>query len=112
MANTFGGVAFYQEQQDATSVVVWPRESVIAVEHIPGSDTDVAQHLGRRGLQEVTIPVVVRQANWAAFVALQGQTATLALIGNANRSATLTRIQNARYFEREGIYKAQATWLG
>lgn len=113
MANhTFAGVQFHTEQQEGTSVPIWPRESVAAVEHIPGSDTDIVQHLGKRGAQEVTFPIVVTQANWAGFVALQGQTGTLALIGNSSRSATLTKLQNARWFESEAIYKVQATWLG
>jgi hypothetical protein len=112
VAHSFAGVAFQTEQQDMTSVPIWPRESVVAVEHIPGGDLDIVQHLGKRGAVEVAIPILVRTANWAAFVALQGQTAALVLTGNASRSATLIKLQNARWFEREGLYKVTATWLG
>lgn len=112
MANTFGGVAFYQEQQQGTSVVVWPDEYVTAVEHIPGSDTDIVQHLGKRGLTEVALAIIVTSANWAAFLGQRGQTSTLALIGNATRQATLTKLDNVRWFEQTGIYKLTATWLG
>jgi hypothetical protein len=109
--NTFNGIQFHQEQQDGTSVLVWPVEHVTAVEHIPGSDTDVVQHLGRRGVQTVTFPLVVKQANWAALRALAGQTLTLALIGESNRQATLKKLE-ARWFEREALYKGQITFEG
>lgn len=112
MANTFGAIPFHQEQQDGLSVAIWPSEQVTAVDHVPGSDTDVVQHLGRRGAVEVTLPVIVREANWSAFLALRGQTAALALIGNGSRQATLTKVANARWFEAEAFYRCQATWLG
>lgn len=103
---------FHTEQQDATSVPIWPVEYLTVVEHIPGSNDDVVHHLGRKGVQEVTIAIVVPGANWAAFSALQGQTAALNLIGNSSRQATLTKLANARWFQREAVYKAQATFLG
>ena len=112
MANSFGAVPFHQEQQDGLSVAIWPSEQVFAVDHVPGSDVDIVQHLGRRGAVEVAIPVVVLEANWSAFLALRGQTAALVLIGNASRQATLTKIAGVRWFEDEAIYKAQATFLG
>lgn len=111
MANTFGGVAFQTEQQDARSVPIWPAEDVLAVEHVAGGNTDIVQHLGKRGTQEVTIPILIKSSDWASFAALHGQTATLVLLGNSSRQATLTKMQNARSFP-EGIYKVQATWLG
>lgn len=110
--STFGGVAFHLEQQEGTSVPVWPLETVLAIEHVPGGDTDVIQNLGKRGTAQVQIPVVVLAANWGAFVALQGQSATLALLGNATRAAVLTQIANVRYFQAEGLYKAQLTFVG
>lgn len=110
--HTFGGVRFYTEQQDGTSVFVWPEEDVLVVEHIDGSDTDIVHHLGRKGTQEVALAIVVAQANWASFLALRGQTLTLALIGNATRLATLRKIDNARWHEAGAFYRATATWVG
>lgn len=109
--NTFNGVQFYQEQQEGTSVLIWPKEHITAVEHIPGSDTDIVQHLGNRGVLEASFPLVVKQANWAALNALVGQTLTLALIGNSTRTATLKKL-SARWFEREAIYKGSITFEG
>lgn len=110
--NTFGGVRFYTEQQDGTSVPIWPEEDVLVVEHIDGSDTDIVHHLGRKGTQEVGLAISVAQANWASFLALRGQTLTLALIGNATRLATLKKIDNARWHEASGYYRLTATFLG
>lgn len=112
--NTFGGVSLGQEQQDGISVLIWPAEDVLAVEHIPGGSVDVVQHLGRLGTQEVQIPVVVAAGDWAGFTALQGTTATLSLIGNATRSATLRKIDRARFFANgdSDFYKAVATFVG
>ncbi len=110
--HTFGGVRFHTEQQELTSVPLWPSETVLAIEHVPGGDTDVIQNLGKRGAQTVPLAIVVTAANWGAFVALHGQAATLALIGNPTRLATLTQLSNVRWFEATGIYKLQATWVG
>ena len=69
-------------------------------------------HLGKRGTQEVSYAVSVAQANWAGFLALRGQTLTLALIGNPTRLATLKKIDNARWHEASGFYRLTATFLG
>lgn len=110
--STFGAVAFWQEQADGLSVASWPAEHVAAVEHIPGGNIAVVQHLGNRGALEVALNIVVDEDDWAGFLALVGTTGTLTLLGLAARSATLLKVSNARWFEDEGIYKCQATWLG
>lgn len=113
MANhTFGGVRFYTEQQDGTSVPIWPEEDVLVVEHIDGSDDDIVHHLGKRGTQEVAYALSVESADWASFRALRGQTLTLALIGNATRLATLKKLENVRWHESAGKYRLTATFLG
>ena len=113
MANhTFGGVQFRTEQQDGTSVpIIPPGDAVLATEHIAGGDLDVTQDLGGRGTAEVTYPLVVEQANWAAFFALYRQSATLAMIGNTSRTAKLTKLTGIKWFEAEGKYKVVATWV-
>lgn len=110
-SNTFGGVQFRTIQEEGRSVpmVILPGESVIVTEHVPGGDLDVSQNLGRRGTEERTIPILVPDANWAAFVALNGQTATLAMIGNPTRPATLKKL-DMRSFP-DGFYKGSATFL-
>lgn len=113
MANhTFMGVQFHTEQQEGTSVPVWPDEEIVVVEQIEGSDDAIVHHLGRKAGQEFSLPLVVRQANWSAFSGLRGQTGTLALIGNATRQATLTKLTGGRFFAHEGFYKVTATWVG
>lgn len=95
MANhSFGGVPFRVKQYAgrATPAIVVGNESVIVTEHIDGSDNDISHNLGRRGSVEVSRRVIVDAANWASFIALRGQTATLQLIGNPAHSATLTKV--------------------
>ena len=92
--HTFAGVTFRTEWSGHASVpIIPPGEAVVATEHIPGGDRDVTQDLGRRAVVEfVVAPVLVDAANWAALVALNGQSGTLALIGNPTRPAKLTKI--------------------
>jgi hypothetical protein len=106
MANhTFAGVVLRTEWQGNASVpIIPPGESVLVTEHVPGGDLDVTQDLGRRGAIEFTVSgVLVEGANWAALVALQGQTGTLALIANPTKTATLQKIGgDIRYFAGNG----------
>lgn len=95
MANhSFGSIPFRVKQYAgrATPVIVLGNETVIVTEHIPGSDNDISQNLGRRGSVEFTRRIIVDAANWASFIALRGQTATLQLIGNPAYSATLQKV--------------------
>jgi hypothetical protein len=109
--NSFGGVTFYQKQQQGTSVLVWPDEAKLVVEQIAGSDDAIIQHLGKLGAQEVSIPIVVEEANWSGLRALVSQSATLSLLGNATRAATLKTL-SGRYFAHEGFYDATAVFVG
>jgi hypothetical protein len=115
MANhSFIGQQFRLKQQGkglSTPVVVLPNESVIVTEHIPGGNTDISQDLGRRGSVERTYRVIVAAADFAAFVALQGQTGTLALINNPARTATLRKVSEEWDSYPEGFYEGDATWL-
>lgn len=110
--STFGGVAFRVEWQGNPSVpIIPPGESVLVTEHVPGSDLDVTQDLGRRGAVEFTVSgVLVTAANWAALIALQGQTATLALLDNPTKTATLQKIGgDIRYSQGNGgLYRGVA----
>jgi len=91
-------------------VLILPGESVTVTEHVPGADLDVTQDLGRRGTAEISLQVVIPAAGWTAFVALNGQRATLALIANPTRQAKLSLGQDFRYFV-EGFYKGTLKFL-
>lgn len=115
MANhAFMGQQFRLKQQGkgrSTPVVVLPGESVIVTEHIAGGNTDISQDLGKRGSVERTLRVILAAADFAAFIALQGQTGTLALIGNPARTATLRKVGEEWDSYPEGFYEGEATFL-
>lgn len=94
MPHSFASIPFRTEWSGHASVpIIPPGEAVVVTEHIAGGERDVTQDLGRRAAVEfVVAPVLVDAANWAALVALAGQSGTLALIGNPARTAKLTKI--------------------
>lgn len=112
--HSFAGRPFRMRQQGkgrSTPIVVLPNESVIVTEHVAGGDLDISQDLGRRGSVERTYRVIVAAADFAAFVALQGQTGALALIGNPSRTATLVKVSEEWDSYPEGFCEGDATWL-
>lgn len=110
--STFAGVAFLVEETGPLARAAFPVSRQLAIRHVPWGGRTIVQDLGREATQ-LSLSLIVEEANWPALQAKVGTIGTLALVGAPAQSGVLLQsLGNVTIDDTNDLVFVSATFLG
>lgn len=108
--SSFGALRFWKAQDSARTLPRRGRAARIQRDQIPFGDNATVQ-IGGTDPKPVQIQALIKEADWAAFLAAVGTVATLAILGDTAIAAVLSEVgDGAAYPDDAGVLATTLTF--